>query len=687
MHAFLLLAILLTPEQPVAPQFGPSPEYAFNWTLATNGENYLLGWSAQYRTHFVAIDDRGVPRRDAQIASAYADVDSVALGHDYVLLQQSENATELLTIDSDTLAVKERCDTRFKGKSGVLATDGESLLYANATGFAQRVGLDAAPIDFAHGNTGALGAAGAQRAYLLVWLDNGRLVRSVIDNGVASAPATLVTIDPVQLAFGRRSVASNGSDFLVAWRSLTAVNVAHVTRDGAIAGEPVTIGTFDYTGSPQLSWNGREYVVVLETRAYATPPESEIVAIHLDSHGTPVGATQTLATGTPLHYNAVVASSPHGTFAAWGEFAACFQAGHGGIVGRTVEPLGELAMLTRGESALETPAAAATASSTLVAWIDRGSLRKVRAMLTGPRGGVIEIPTTSYAQDSPAIGSNGSSFLLVFAETASGDCATSLSAVAIDGEGHAGPVWKLADDAQPRTRMAIAWNGSEYAVVWERGSVAELLGIRVAADGHPLDREPSALTLPYPNPIYTNYGTDFPSIVWTGSEYLATWTFIRSSYIPLYPDPPPILELHARRFDRNLAVIGAENTIANPAYGSTTAWNGSEGLVLWQSRGTVRASRIAADGSVKSTSDLFSGLQYMPPSLSLVWSGSDWIATFGRHLLRIDADGTLRSDDDLGATVSASAVAGSTVIYQRDDVPVTRVYVRTFAPQRRRAAM
>jgi hypothetical protein len=690
--AFLLSLLFLTAplagdDAPIAPQrFGSSPLYPFTWQLATNGEEYLLGWSSQTRTHFAALNDRGEVIRDAAFASAAGVVDAIAVKRDYLVVLGSN----LVVVDADTLAITRTIDTHFHGNS-TLATDGETALLANGSGYARILDADgdaiAPDVPFAGRQTPAIGAASARDAYLLVWLEQvdagARLMRSVIgSNGeTISAAATLITVDPERVAFGRRGVASNGSAFLVSWRSGTAVNAMLISAAGQAVAPPVTIADWDYTDAPQVAWNGREFVVVLEARTLEG--EADIIALRVDAQGRPLGTVRSVAAGPQLQYHAAVATTTRSTLAVWGQFASCYAAGNGGIMARTIEPLGPVATVSRGEPAREVPAAADAGETTLVAWVERGAVRGVRAVLL-PSGTEIDVDATSYAQSSPAVGTNGGAYLVVWTDLQA-DCTTSISAAAVDANGQTGPVRMLAQNANPETRPAIAWNGSEYVVVWDRTAAAQLVGMRVAADGNPIDPEPVAMTASYPDPMFYTHHTGFPAIVWTGQEYLAAWTFSRTSSIPWYPDPPPILEVRTRRFTRGLLPVGTENVLATPAYGSTLGWNGTEALALWHERESTYAARIAADGHVVATNLIGPSTSPTPPSLSIAWSGLDWIVADGAQLLRIRADGSFASRTDLGASVRGSAATPTVVAYERSEGEVMQVFTRKLPRPRRRA--
>lgn len=695
-RSFLLLILFavvgsVRADAPVAPpRFGSSPLYPLAWQLATNGEEYLLAWSTETktRTHLAALNERGEVIGDAAFDSAGGVDDVIAVQRDYLVAVGSS----LLVVDADTLAVVRTHETPFIGGTA-LATDGETALLANAGGVARIVDADGDALvpDFrftGEAATPAVGAAGAHGRYLVVWVENhrqddARLVRAVIgdDGQTVSAAETLATLDPNHtVSFGRRSVASNGQNFLVSWRSNTTIYAALVSPYGEVLTPPVTIANWEYTDAPQVIWNGREFVVVLEARDNT---EADIIALRLDALGKPIGNATTVAAGPALQHRAAVATTGRSTLAVWGEFASCWVAGYGGLKARTIEPLGPIATISRGEGARELPAAADAGGKTLVAWVERGALRGVRAALL-PSGMEIDLGASSYAQNAPAVGTNGDSYLVVWPELNDG-CATSLSAVVVDRNGHAGLVRRLAMNANVETRPAIAWNGSEYVVVWENRGPVQLVAMRVAADGTPMDVNPAPLTESYVDMVYYTHHTGFPSIVWTGEEYLAVWTFSRTSYIPLYPDPPPILEIRARRFTRGLIPLGVETVLATQAYGSTLGWNGREGMALWQSHGGVRATRIDKNGNALATHLLGPNTNPTPPSLSIAWTGYSWVAADGAQLLHLRSDGSLQSRTDLGASVTASTTTPTLAAYQRTEGTTTQVYTRKLAQPRRRA--
>ena len=143
--------------------------------------------------------------------------------------------------------------------------------------------------------------------------------------------------------------------------------------------------------------------------------------------------------------------------------------------------------------------------------------------------------------------------------------------------------------------------------------------------------------------------------------------------------------VRARRFTRGLFADGVENVLATNAYGSSLGWNGSEALALWRANEGVHAARLGKDGSVLAIHLLGPKTNFTPPSLSISWTGHDWIAANGSQFLHLHADGSLQSRTNLGMSVTASTATPTWIAYQRDEGAVTQVFTRKVARPRRRA--
>lgn len=183
---------------------------------------------------------------------------------------------------------------------------------------------------------------------------------------------------------------------------------------------------------------------------------------------------------------------------------------------------------------------------------------------------------------------------------------------------------------------AIGWNGREFVVVWQRGDVAQLEGARIAPDGTPIDTEPMPLTIPVPSPdYYTSESAIFPALRWMGSEWLLLWQALQMTYIPLYPDPPPVSLVRTRRIARDLHPAGGEQTIAKQAW--YPLMDAHEPIVVWlDPRGTVSA-RIAGDGS---TVESVISTVHAKNARTFACSAKECAVSINALLLRLTHDGS-----------------------------------------------
>ena len=184
-------------------------------------------------------------------------------------------------------------------------------------------------------------------------------------------------------------------------------------------------------------------------------------------------------------------------------------------------------------------------------------------------------------------------------------------------------------------RPLIAWNGSEFGVVWllaDSGGGAMLsrfdtTGAQIGSDVQVVD-----------NRIDSQLRA---SLIWNGSEYGYAWRRVGTV-------------IWFTRFDATGSVLSdASAGFASGTGGPSTVWNGSEYVVAWDNYKSISAARVDASGT---SLDLINVVQNEPASLlrnvGLLWNfgtlGVVWIEVSGRRVSfrRIecnctDADGDL----------------------------------------------
>jgi len=127
---------------------------------------------------------------------------------------------------------------------------------------------------------------------------------------------------------------------------------------------------------------------------------------------------------------------------------------------------------------------------------------------------------------------------------------------------------RITNDASSSDYPSLVWTGSEYGVIWRdyRDGNYEIYFARISASGTKICADVRI----------TNGGNNWqgPSLVWTGSEYGVSWDDGRNGTD----------EIYFARISADGTKIGADVRITNDANGSeypSLAWTGSEFGVSW----------------------------------------------------------------------------------------------------------
>lgn len=697
----ILLAIPLTPERPIAPpQSGPVTPFSFTSAIASNGESYLTSWYTDTTTHLQKVDDAGHVLLEREMPEDLESV--VALGHDYLGVTTDWHDRHVVAIDGTTFAARQS-STRLAvaGSAPAIASNGTTALIAMYGGSAQLVDangdLVGAPITFGTAYHAVAAGAIPNGPYFVVSAtdDNSIALATIIqaDGTLVRAQIPLKTPDAFYPSIAHGAVASDGTNVLVTWRNGPNVYVAVLAANGTIVRGPAPIPGGDWGEPPRVAWNGRQYVVTFD-RASFSATTADVVTQHVDANGHLAGAIEVVASGHE-QTRPVIASTGRSTLVSWRRVNVCSAIGGGNESARLVEPAaGAPFVLSQGDFEQQHPSLSAIPGTALAVWTEVADVRHLR-MATLPQGDAVDLPGTRDGQDWAVVGSDGSSFLVAFIDLpdVTTNCVGGLSVATVDASGRVGRVTRIADDAAA-ARPAIAWNGEEYAVIWQTRQVTQLVGMRVARDGTPLDTAPHPISAIFTGDQFTTYTTQHASIAWTGHHYLVSWNFTKSSYIPLYPDPPPLLDRRTRLLSRDLTPEAGEVQFTTPhAFGAAMAWNGSEALLLWRNSDDVGlwGTRLTADGYLLGERRI-DDLAYVTGPPSLTWNGHEWLAAFGTRLFRIAPDLTLLGSEYFGSEVGVTTIAAvgeaTTVVYDRQggELPAPRVFVRGSVPARRRIA-
>ncbi len=212
--------------------------------------------------------------------------------------------------------------------------------------------------------------------------------------------------------------------------------------------------------------------------------------------------------------------------------------------------------------------------------------------------------------------------------------------------------------SQSQTASAVAWNGTEYLVVWEEtrpsGSAYDIYGARVADDGTLLDQDPIAISTASSNQLD-------PSVAWDGTNFMVVWTDFRSAETS---------NVYAARVSSAGAVLdplGVRVTNAvDSQYEAAIASNGTDSLVTWRDERAgffvddIYGARISSAGAVLNPGGIQIGsaanTQFEP---AVAWNGTNYLVAWAD-----DRAGTGYYDiygTQVSSTGTVSSVSGTAI--------------------------
>jgi hypothetical protein len=591
--ALLLLAAVAAGAEdlPVAPRtIGPSPEMNWRPTVVADGAEFVVLWNATDRVHFARIRNQeevvaaGAFDRSGYLLAAVA-------GPRGSVLAAFNNAegVHLARIDrSGEVFITEKIASSVSS----MAWNGSRLLVV--TGEGQTLLLSETGSLRGHGATlrlaeGRSAAAARGQGFIVAWTERSTVVVATLTNSGALAREQVIPDRPVaEVAIG---CADANTCLLLA----AAGEPLHGQILGSAAPGSIVQISDDYVADlPAPVWDGQRFLVTWADMTFGSRSMRSVVRVSGFALDGTVTSIATIASPGFNREDPAIAYGGGEMVVVSRETTTCLGTGSQ-IVARSLVTDRDV-RLTNGLSEQLAPAIFAGTSTALVAWIEAAGGWRVRARrypFTAPAFDVSSGPVSS----GPVIGTDGSGYLIAWREyDQEDDCRTVLRITAAGS----GVMHTLARDVDA---VQIVWNGSEYAVLWEQADPAQLFAMRVARDGQPIDTAPVALSSPEKEPdSYTSIDHEPAGLFWTGNGYLLVWRRSRSTYIPLYPDPPPQFDARATILTPQL-LPAASQTIA-PAYTLAAAMKGSVIVALWYVGNTLHAARLSPTGTVLEQRDL-----------------------------------------------------------------------------------
>ncbi len=553
--------------------------------VAWNGTDWLVVWHTQAPTQFFwasGIRAARISASGAVLDAPPIEVFSYPFSSSADFAVAADGAGWLVTMRGSSAGEDDLLGVRIAADGTVLDPGGVTLVNASFTLIFN------------------MGLAFATDEYLLTYVEGGVL------KGLRLDPA-LVPLDPAPFTINSNSssvesprVASDGTDFFTIWRSFSSgtqiaqVKGARVTHAGVVLDPtPIKITPFmSFNGEDtRVAWDGTNWVTTFRLggiSAARVAPDGTV----LDFGGVPVNPEP----GVTITEPAIAGAAAGGIQVVWKDNRA------GGpfpddistfTVSADLVPAGS-AVVSMAVPAQTLPDVATDADGYMVAYRSRVSGEdRIMAVPLDAAGTPLFIePLLLYAGENlgrVAVAWNGSLYLVVWTDF--GPVGSSLDDSVVWGQ-RLLPDGTLVD-AAPFVVMEgfnpdVAAVGDLFFVVDIQqtltSQVREPFGIRVrGTDGALLD-----------TPI--DLGSSFAgqtSVTALGGRWLATWQ--RN-----FTHDDPNAEVRAAIVDTN-GVAGAEfvvSTSLNPfRYDPAVASDGTDALVIWE-EGDISGARVLADGTV-----------------------------------------------------------------------------------------
>lgn len=672
-------ALVVGPEVPAAPPvYGPAQDINLGPAVASDGSDYLVVWrggESDFDLEAAIVSSSGVlktqPRRNL------SDDDPTWLnaawnGSSYLVAWSSNVKGGIVTAHLDRDAsLLDQPRTLISGATmgaHALAWNGSNDLLVYADGPTKTAAVLLSPngeivrniaIPFPpHTSVPEVVAVGST-FYVVGAMLNGTVGAFRIggDGTVADAqPAVVGTIR----SGGPFDVATNGTTIVLVISLASGVQsiaIDPATLQGASRGS-IAGGRSDLLS---IASNGSTFVV---SWSFYAPLQTA----DLDALGSPANPTAAGCCG-PTTAGVAVASNGSTFFGAWQDATA----ERGEIVGSLFPTLGAPA----GGTLISTTAirqSRPAMSGSLLAWREptTNGGTEVRAVRTGPNGTIGDsvVLSQSYRQDDLAVTFDGSVYFVAWTDTpaAGDDPRVMLRRLRSDASPlDAAPV-TLA--APPSSQPSLASDGTHAFAVWSsRGAI---LGVAVPDIG---------LVFDPPVTIVPQFSST-PHVAWNGSEYLVLWLYGNGCVVPC---PTPTAQVRAARLSAagNLldpasilvANVDPPSGIVN-LYADALASNGRDFLAgyvsldqgpgLFEAYRRIHVRHIGADGTLGPELMIAQTPWDQVPNVALARLHDGYVAAFQNgvnelHLAHVDGPVT---GDVVFGTVEGAELALA------DDVPL-----------------
>ena len=517
--------------------------------------------------------------------------------------------------------------------------------------------------------------------YLVVWQDtrdpSGTRIYGtrVSTGGVVLDPNGI----PISTAAGNQgypAIAFNGTNCLAVWedtRSGTTGDIygARISTDGSVL-DPNGIAINSSASSqsdPDVASDGTDWFVVWSDPR--TGLSYDIYGTRVSADGSvldPNGITISSAAKDQLYPS--VAFNGADYFVVWQDFRSnwtydiyCTRVSRSGTV---LDPAG--IAISTAINHHQYPSVVFDGTNCLVVWADKrnGPDYDIFAARVDTAGSVIDtggIPVSIVVNNQwwPATAAGGTNCLIVWEDSRNGAKTDIYGARLSKGGNVLDPAgMSVSTSANDEWLPAIAFNGTNYLVVWEdyrAGLNSDIYGVRVSQSGAVLDPAGIAVSTAPGN-------QNWPAVASDGTNYLVVWMDSRSG---IYP------HIYGTRITQGGTVLDPNGiaicTAANDQNFPAVAFAGTNYLVAWQdyrsgSSYDIYGARVSQGGAVLDPAGIAictaASDQWSPAMASngasclVVWQDHRSGSSYDIYGARVGADGSVLDQNGIAISTAAS---------------------------------
>lgn len=438
---------------------------------------------------------------------------------------------------------------------------------------------------------------------LVVWQDARGSFDDIYGARISNAGGVLdsagVLISGADYDQTNPAIAYDGTNYFVVWedsrndRISSDIYAARVSVAGSVldsAGIALSTAA-GYQRTPVVAFGGTNYLVVWQDERDTATSLRDVYGTRVNTAGDVLDtAGIAISTATSSQSNPALAHDGTNFLVAWSEYRN--DGASSGIFGKRVSAKGEVLdasdiAIGVAASSLVQPALAYDGVQYLAVWENfdstmySDSLGGARVTPAGvvQNSPAITLDVGANRQQEPAVAYNGTNYLVVWEDCRNGKLSdadvyaarVSQSGTILDGTGIA-----ISTAAKGQLRPTVASNGADYLVVWRDTRYSEtdsdIYAARVTSDGTVLDSAGIALSK-------GGYRESDPAVASNGSNYLVAWDDSRNNGTTGHDIfGVRVNALGVAEDPSGLAISTAANDQLSPALAS----DGANYLVVWE---------------------------------------------------------------------------------------------------------